>query len=586
MTDARTARNALRTHSVATRFSATAMILLLVLSTAMVGCGEAGRVAELGPSSDGPSTAMSSASEETASPPMESMSAVGDESSPAGIVPEPAPSRSTTSADAETPGGPGEVAEKSTTTPRTDAPIRPESAEGEARDREIEEAARNLPQMQAGVLTAGSFDDHRNFDYFQLFLAGSAANDPYETLPRLGIQERLTLRVHNGQGEPLSNAEVEIAPANSQQQNAARTLQTGTDGRLLFLPQLDLNGQRQYEYQVTVRTDDGQTVSKKVDVRQQGEHRIEATHAKLQRPKQLDVALVLDATGSMGDEIEYLKIEIDHIASTVKQMFPSVDQRFALIVYRDRGDQFVTRTYDFNNLSEFRKQLSTQSASGGGDYPEAMEAAMEAATQLQWRAGNTARMMFLVGDAPPHDDKAARALAAANQLRRQNVRIYPVAASGTAWKAEYVLRASAFLTMGEYLFLTDHSGVGNAHASPHVPEFQVEHLNRLMTRMITQELAGKKLAPAEVIAIEKGDLSPLQFQPLQPQELSRLQQHPTQTIMLPPTPQHYCGVSTQDTPSLFGALVKLVVINWLSLQWIFYGAIICGVIILGAVFNF
>ena len=46
------------------------------------------------------------------------------------------------------------------------------------------------------------------------------------------------------------------------------------------------------------------------------------------------------------------------------------------------------------------------------------------------------------------------------------------------------------MTMGRYLFLTDHSGVGNPHAKPHAPEYAVEHLNRLMVRMIAQQLAG------------------------------------------------------------------------------------------------
>jgi hypothetical protein len=87
--------------------------------------------------------------------------------------------------------------------------------------------------------------------------------------------------------------------------------------------------------------------------------------------------------------------------------------------------------------------------------------------------------------------------------------VFPVAGSGAALKAEFILRAASFLTMGQYLFLTDHSGVGNPHAKPHVPEYQVERLDRLMIRMVASELAGKRLAPQEVIAIERGDREPL-----------------------------------------------------------------------------
>jgi hypothetical protein len=127
-------------------------------------------------------------------------------------------------------------------------------------------------------------------------------------------------------------------------------------------------------------------------------------------------------------------------------------------------------------------------------------------------------VLFLVGDAPPHDQFAARTLAAVEQLRQQGVRIYPVAGSGVKERAEFVLRSAAFLTLGQYLFLTDHSGVGRPHAAPHVPSYAVEHLNRLMLRMIASELAGKPLAAAEVLAIERGDLDPAEIEPEQIQQ--------------------------------------------------------------------
>jgi hypothetical protein len=189
-----------------------------------------------------------------------------------------------------------------------------------------------------------------------------------------------------------------------------------------------------------------------------------------------------------------------------------VDQRFALIVYRDEGDHYVTRTYDFTgSVSEFRSTLATQRAAGGGDYPEAMHLALEQSGRLSWRDRDAARVLFLVADAPPHDRFAGRSLNAVQDLRRQGVRVFPVAGSGVQLRAEFVLRAVSFLTMGQYLFLTDHSGVGNPHATPHVPDYAVEHLNRLMVRMIAEQLAGKRLVAQEVIAIERGDLSPLDF---------------------------------------------------------------------------
>ena len=211
----------------------------------------------------------------------------------------------------------------------------------------------------------------------------------------------------------------------------------------------------------------------------------------------------------MSDELEYLKVEIDSIARAVYEMFPNVDQRYSLIVYRDDGDDYVTRVFDFtDSLDGFRTTLAAQSASGGGDYPEAVHRALEHAGELDWRDGDTARVLFLVGAAPPHDAFAGQAIDAVETLRAQGVRIFPVASSGVKFKAEFVMRAASFLTLGQYLFLTDHSGVGNPHAEPHVPDYRVERLNRLMIRMITSELCGRRLSPEEIIAFEQGKLQP------------------------------------------------------------------------------
>jgi Mg-chelatase subunit ChlD len=288
-------------------------------------------------------------------------------------------------------------------------------------------------------------------------------------------------------------------------------LSTGSDGRAMFLTGLDAAG-RSGEFLVTVEApDEADSITQVMHFDQQP-WRITLPDTRAELPQRLDLALVVDCTGSMSDELEYLKVEIDSIAKRIYQLFPNVDQRYSLIAYRDDGDQYVTRTFDFTgSLAEFRATLSEQSAQGGGNYPEAMHLALENANQLDWRDRDTARVLFLVADAPPHDRFAGRTLEAVEALRDRGVRVFPVAASGTAMKAEFVMRAAGFLTLGQYLFLTDHSGVGNPHAEPHVPDYQVERLDRLMIRMIASELAGRRLAADEVIAVKGG--GPWQPQP-------------------------------------------------------------------------
>ncbi|HUT92302.1 MAG TPA: VWA domain-containing protein [Thermoguttaceae bacterium] len=401
-----------------------------------------------------------------------------------------------------------------TTAPAEDRPAREVARRDRGRDPGPDPPRVRQSHIQSGTLTAGSFDDHERFDDYRQFLSEAMQGDDREQLPRLAIGTRVMIHVSDARGEPVGDARVVVREAVAGQQvsggeddagPALVDLVTGSDGRTLFLTGHD-GASHDGEYLVTVHPPDrAEPVTRRMHD-DQGPWRITLPDTRAKLPRKLDLALVIDTTGSMGDELEYLKVEIDSIAKTIYQMFPGVDQRYALVVYRDDGDEYVTRTFDFTgSLEEFRVTLSEQSANGGGDYPEAVHLALESAGKLDWRERDAARVLFLVGDAPPHDRFAGQTLAAVEALRGRGVRVFAVGASGVAMKAEFVMRAAGFLTLGQYLFLTDHSGVGNPHAKPHVPDYQVERLDRLMIRMIASELSGRHLAADEVIALETGD---------------------------------------------------------------------------------
>ncbi len=226
-------------------------------------------------------------------------------------------------------------------------------------------------------------------------------------------------------------------------------------------------------------------------------------------PGGLDVALVIDTTGSMGDELEYLKVELRDIAKEVSKSFPGVTQRWGLVVYRDHGDQYVTRSVDFRGIESFIEKLGEQEAGGGGDYPEAMDKAMDASAELSWRTGQaTARMVFLVADAPTHNGADARRFASSVlEHRSAGTAIYPVGASGVGDDAEAELRLAAKVTGGQYIFLTNHSGVGGDHAAPKVDQYKVETLHAAMTRMIRGEL-GDPASKTRVAVLEACDETP------------------------------------------------------------------------------
>ncbi len=126
------------------------------------------------------------------------------------------------------------------------------------------------------------------------------------------------------------------------------------------------------------------------------------------RPR-MEVAFVLDTTGSMGGLLETAKRKIWAIANDLVRARPSPELRLGLVAFRDRGDDYVTRVTDLDlDLDRVYRDLAACEAGGGGDGPESVNQALrEAVTRLSWtREDRVLKVIFLVGDAPPHMDYA------------------------------------------------------------------------------------------------------------------------------------------------------------------------------------
>jgi Mg-chelatase subunit ChlD len=78
--------------------------------------------------------------------------------------------------------------------------------------------------------------------------------------------------------------------------------------------------------------------------------------------------------------------------------------RVAVVGYRDHGDEWTTRWWDFTgDKAEARARLWRLRADGGGDDPELVHEGLKIAYgQFAWRRGEgVQRVLVLVGDAPP-----------------------------------------------------------------------------------------------------------------------------------------------------------------------------------------
>lgn len=212
---------------------------------------------------------------------------------------------------------------------------------------------------------------------------------------------------------------------------------------------------------------------------------------------ELDLTFLLDTTGSMGDELDYLQSEIDGIAQTIAAKHPQITPRFNLVVYRDEGDQYVAKGFSWGSAADLKKALDQQSVGGGGDYPEAVAQGLATTVALDWRAGaNIARLAFWVADAPHHIGEESAVRDAIVKAGQKDIHLYPVAASGTDDRAEFTMRTAAQMTGGRYVFLTNDSGIGNDHAEPHIPCYEVTRFDGALVRMVESELAGQRVAPA------------------------------------------------------------------------------------------
>lgn len=130
------------------------------------------------------------------------------------------------------------------------------------------------------------------------------------------------------------------------------------------------------------------------------------TVAAAQKP-QVDVVFVLDTTGSMSGLIQTAKEKIWSIASTMASAQPTPEIRVGLVAFRDRGDQYVTQVVDLSaDLDSVYATLMEFQADGGGDTPESVNLALhDAVHRMSWSDAQQAyRVIFLVGDAPPHMD--------------------------------------------------------------------------------------------------------------------------------------------------------------------------------------
>ena len=276
------------------------------------------------------------------------------------------------------------------------APIAPDMAIAESGfvAKKSSKRAKKKDMPKAGLLTAGEWNDLHNWEDWEK-LQEEEGYRKFQDHWGFKPTTRYSTFITNEYELPLTNATVELLSATGK---VIWTSMTDNAGKAeLWADAIDV-----HEAPETIRvTHSGKKKTiKNIETIEDGSNHI-SLDVDCDRSAAVDIMFVVDATGSMSDEISYLQSELIDVLGRAKTENNKLDIRLGSVFYRDTKDEYLTRnlqlTDDFEEASTF---LMEQRAGGGGDYPEAVEKGVEDALMQDWNEDAVAKLLFLVLDAP------------------------------------------------------------------------------------------------------------------------------------------------------------------------------------------
>lgn len=336
---------------------------------------------------------------------------------------------------------------------------------------------------EAGLVTAAEWNDLDNWTFWKELLQTE------NFLNKAGLWNfhnlnRISVLVHSEAGTPINDISVRLEKDGTVIWEA-RTDNFGTAELFIGLRQ-SISQLDEEDYSLFV---DDKLMAVPVKLFEEGINEFVLANAGGVGTK-VELAFIVDATGSMSDELEFLKKDLLSVIEKVEQESPSLDIMTSSVFYRDEGDDYVVKHSGFaSNTKTTLDFIKAQSADGGGDFPEAVHTALNTAlSELQWSSRANTRIAFLLLDAPPHNNSNVidQLQDAIMETAKKGIKMIPITASGIDQETEYLMRSFSIATNGTYVFITNDSGIGNDHLEASVGEYQVEKLNDLIVRLITK----------------------------------------------------------------------------------------------------
>ena len=360
-------------------------------------------------------------------------------------------------------------------------------------------------QLPAGVRT-GEWDDNANFREFGRWLGTEKGRGA----TNVDVSVRRFLVVRDAAGKAVPSCTVDVRDASGK----TKTFTTTSSGRALLFPRAE--GFRGDDLTATANC---QGVKVAQSFRAAGGDGIVdlslPTNRVLPDAQTIDVAFVLDTTGSMSEEINALRDTLEKVAASLGTV--GIRPRVGLVEYRDRGDEYVTRTHQMTtDVKGLQARIATLQANGGGDTPEHVNEAVRVAVRtLKFKPESVARLVFLIGDAPPHLDYANDEgyMNAMQEANHAGIQIYSIAASGMNPLGQVVFRQLAQYTGGTHMFVLrggagpESVGGGDPRSScggTHT-DYSSGNLDALILSKVRGAIALKDAAPLRIAGLHQDE---------------------------------------------------------------------------------
>lgn len=403
------------------------------------------------------------------------------------------------------------IAETERFAPAMELPPSPSPVRGEERPSGLGGAASGTGSAPSeSGLKAGVSDDNEQYNYFASFIREHADEWPFRIIP---VDNRLILRAVDASGRGIPNLALTIRDNAGK---AIETLTTYADGAVLLTPPEDAKGRWTAEV-------GPQGTPLEFDPAGPRYLELKAAAARsVPAPVPLDIVFIMDTTGSMGEEIARLKATIEIIRENLDLANPRPLIRFGLVLYKDRRDTYVVQSYPLTaDMTVFRANLAAASASGGGDEPEDLEAALEAAVakEMGWNE-NGGRLIFVVTDAPAQNYQDAIGYDATTAIAREKaIKIHTIGTGGLPLAGEYQLRQMSQRTRGRYIFLTygergeSAGGVAGAVSHHTGSNWTADKLETIIIRLAREELTDLGMEGVKVPADDWFEAKPTAERP-------------------------------------------------------------------------